>query len=120
MKFFLSLYPLRSFYGSPPTSLTLTCGKMSLVQEAVFCVPGWRKVRLISTAMWIFLGNASLGLVNGTLSTWKGVIGVVFILGCASILRCLNIHCEEVPIVRIIICSFKLEGLPILFEERLC
>ena len=56
---------------------TLTCGKMSLVQEAVFCLPGWQRVRLIPMVVWIFLGRAGLGWVNGTLSTWKRVIGVV-------------------------------------------
>ena len=77
MMFFLSLYPGRSFYGSAPASLPLTCGKMSLVQEAVFRLPGWRRVRLIPMAVWIFLGRAALGWVNGTLSTWKRVTGVV-------------------------------------------
>lgn len=77
MILFLSLYPGRSFYGSPPISLTLNCGEMSSVLEAVFYVPGWWRARLISIAVWISLGSAGLGWVKGTSETWRGIIVAV-------------------------------------------
>ena len=75
--FFLSLYPGRSFYGSPPISLTLNCGEVSSVLEAVFYVPGWWRARLIPIAAWISLGRAGLGWVKGTSETWRGIIAAV-------------------------------------------